>query len=72
MDLVLGQFADAEIDRLNDDELDVYEALLEAPDPEVYKWITHSAPTPANFETPVLQKVREFHVAAPAPLKMDR
>lgn len=65
MDLVMGQFADAQIDQLTDDELDVYEALLEAPDPEVFKWITRSAPVPANFDTPILQRIRAFHVEVP-------
>ena len=63
MDLVLGQFADAQIDRLSDTELDVYEALLEAPDPEVFKWITKAAAVPANYDTPVLRRIRDFHVS---------
>ena len=62
MDLVMGQFADAQIDKLSDDELDVYEALLEVPDPEVFKWITRTAPVPGNYDTPILRRIRDFHV----------
>ena len=65
MDLVLGQFADSEIDSLSDEELDVYEALLEAPDPEVFKWITQTVRVPANFDTAVLHRIRAFHVEVP-------
>ena len=65
MDLVLGQFADAHIGYLSDGELDLYEALLEAPDPEVFKWITEAAPVPANFDTPILERIRRFHVEVP-------
>ena len=65
MDLVLGQFADAQIDQLSDDELNVYELLLEAPDPEIFKWITGTAETPANYDTPVLRRIRDFHVEVP-------
>ena len=62
MDLVLGQFADARIDGLTDAEIDVYEALLEAPDPEIFKWVTGEASVPANYDTPVLHLIRDFHV----------
>ena len=63
MDLVLGQFADAHIDAMSDDELGLYEALLEVPDPEVFKWITRTIAVPANYDTPVLKRIRDFHVA---------
>lgn len=62
MDLVLGQFADACIDKLSDAEIDVYEALLEAPDPQIFKWVTGEAPVPGNYDTPVLHRIRAFHV----------
>ena len=62
MDLVLGQFADARIDALSEGELDTYEALLEVPDPEVFKWITGTAEVPANYDTDVLRSIRDFHV----------
>ena len=62
MDLVLGQFADAQIDALSDEELDVYEALLEVPDPEVFKWITQTVDVPPNYDTHVLHRIRAFHV----------
>ena len=65
MDLVMGQFADSEIDRLDAGELDLYEALLEAPDPEVFKWITETAPVPANYDTAILHRIRAFHVDVP-------
>ena len=62
MDLVLGQFADAQIDRLSDREIDIYEALLEAPDPQIFKWITGEVEVPSNYDTPVLHRIQRFHV----------
>ena len=62
LDLVLGQFADANIDRLSDGDVEVYEALLEAPDPQIFKWITGESAVPANYDTPVLHRIRDFHV----------
>lgn len=36
MDLILGRFADAQIERLSDDELNELEVLMELPDPDLY------------------------------------
>lgn len=67
MDLVLGRFADAEIDRLTDAELHDYELLMEAPDRDIFQWLTGETATPANFDTGVLRRIRDFHVAEEEP-----
>ena len=61
MDLVLGRFANAEIARLGGSELDDYERLLEAPDRDIFSWLTFEAETPSFYDTPVLRKIRAFH-----------
>lgn len=61
MDLVLGRFADAEIDRLSDDELTVYEALIDAPDREIFSWITGTEATPPEYDTAVFRRIRDFY-----------
>ncbi|HEY4848032.1 MAG TPA: succinate dehydrogenase assembly factor 2 [Methylocella sp.] len=61
MDLVLGRFADAEIARLCESELDDYELLLEAQDRDVFSWLTFEAEVPDLYDTPVLRKIRAFH-----------
>ena len=60
MDLVLGRFADRNIDTLSDDELTVYEALMEVPDRDLLKWVTSEAPVPPNYDTPVFRRVKDF------------
>jgi antitoxin CptB len=57
MDLILGQFADANIETLSDDELDQYEALMEALDRDLLKWVTGEAAVPAEFDTPIFHRV---------------
>ncbi len=57
MDLILGQFADAHIDTLSNDELDQYEALMEALDRDLLKWVTGEADVPAEFDTPIFRKL---------------
>jgi antitoxin CptB len=61
MDLILGRFADAEIANLCESELNDYERLLEAQDPDIFSWITGEAIPPASYDTPVLRKIRNFH-----------
>lgn len=60
IDLILGGFADRKIESLDDAALDAFEALLDAPDQEVYEWITEQAPTPAEHDTPTLAQIRAF------------
>lgn len=60
MDLVLGRFADDNIEALSDAELTVYEALMEVPDRDLLKWVTGEAPVPPNYDTEVFRSVRDF------------
>lgn len=40
MDLLLGPFADSELAEMNEDELTIYAAVLELPDPQLYAILT--------------------------------
>ena len=64
MDLIMGRFADAWIERLNARELDEYERLIQVPDPELYAWIAGQEAVPPAFDTEVLRRLRAFHFAA--------
>ena len=61
MDLIMGRFADAEIGDLPEAELDQFEALIEVPDRDLFKWLTGEVATPSNYDTSVWQRVRAFH-----------
>ena len=61
MDLIMGRFADAEIGDLSESELDEFEALIEVPDRDLFKWLTGEAETPSNYDTVVWQRLRDFH-----------
>lgn len=65
MDLVLGRFVDARITALTDAEIDTLEALMEAPDPELYLWIAGTADVPPNYDTALFRKIVEFHKDGP-------
>ena len=57
---MLGGFLKAHIDKLSNEELIQFEALLEARDHDIYAWITESLPVPANYDTPILAKIRQY------------
>jgi antitoxin CptB len=61
MDLIMGRFAESNIDHMSDVELDIFELLIEAPDRDLLAWITGREPTPENYDTAVFQALKAFH-----------
>lgn len=59
-DLLLGRFADSEVHKLTEDELDVFDALLEAVDRDVFAWATGEAPVPPEHDTPLFRRIVAF------------
>jgi antitoxin CptB len=66
MDLIVGRFADAYIDKFDATELDEFEHLIEVPNAELYAWIIGSETVPAQQDTPVLRQLMAFHNRAGA------
>lgn len=60
-DLLLGRFADAEVENLSESELDDFEALLEAIDRDVFAWATGETPTPQAYDTLLFRRIVAFH-----------
>ncbi len=61
IDLILGNFADAHLRGMDEAQLDEFEALLNAPDQEVYAWITQQGAAPPDYDTPTLGRIRALH-----------
>jgi antitoxin CptB len=61
MDLLMGRFADAALAGLSDAELDEFERLIEAPDPDLFSWIMGEADAPAGYDTLLFRKLKAFH-----------
>ena len=53
VDLIFGAYAEASLRSLNEAELDQFEALLTAPDQEVYAWLRGAQPVPHSYDNPV-------------------
>jgi antitoxin CptB len=64
MDLIMGRFADVLLEHLTEADLDDYEGLIEVPDPVLYAWISGESETPADYDTAVFRRLRDFHLRA--------
>jgi antitoxin CptB len=53
VDLIFGQYAEAELPHLDDAGLDQFEALLIAPDQDVYAWLRGAQPVPPDHDNAV-------------------
>ena len=58
MDLLLGTYAREHADQLTGDDLTAFERLLDASDHDVLSWISGEAPTPNDYNTPVLDALK--------------
>ncbi len=61
MDLIVGRFADVNIDMFDTAALDQFEHLIEVPNAELYAWIVGNEPVPAEHDSPVLRQLIAFH-----------
>lgn len=57
-DAIFGAFAALHLPKLDEAELEAFEALLEVPDQEVYDWLRGYAPVPPAHDTPVFARLR--------------
>ena len=53
VDLIFGAYAEAQLSGLDEVGLDQFEALLTAPDQDVYAWLRGAADVPAEYDNPV-------------------
>ncbi len=64
MDLIMGTFADSCVNDLSEQDLDLYDQLLEIPDPDLYNWVSGGEDVPEEQMTPVMSMLLEHHVAS--------
>jgi antitoxin CptB len=59
-DLILGPFADKHVSTFSPEELDAFEDLIEQPDQMLFGWIMGTEAVPAQFDGPMLHRIRVF------------
>jgi len=60
-DMILGGYAKAHIGTMTDAEVIMFEDLLNAKDHDIYGWIMGTLAVPANYDTPLLDRLRAFN-----------
>ena len=59
-DLILGPFVDTHAPKFDAGQLDELERLMDQLDHDIYDWILGRAPTPAEFDGPVMTLLKNF------------
>jgi antitoxin CptB len=57
-DAVLGAFAALHLAELDVDELEMFAALLDVPDHDLYDWLRGAAPVPLTHDTSVFARLK--------------
>ncbi|WSG76225.1 succinate dehydrogenase assembly factor 2 [Rhizobium beringeri] len=60
MDLVFGQFAEAEVATLSEAELDEFETIMAEEDNDLVRWIMGTWPVPERFQTPMFARIAAY------------
>ena len=60
VDLIFGAYADAALGGLDEAGLDQFEALLTAPDQEIYAWLRGAEAVPSAYDNPVFAGLKSF------------
>jgi len=60
-DLIVGRFADAHIEGLDESSLNDFERLIEVPNADLYAWVSGEAAVPEDYDTAVLRQLKDFH-----------
>lgn len=64
MDLIMGTFAEQNVPGFLEEELEIYEEILNHSDPDLYNWITGKEEAPANLMNSVLERLLQHRFAA--------
>lgn len=62
-DLILGGFAKAYLHLLTDEEVGQFADILHCFDQDIINWMTGKAPVPADLDTPIFARIKNFSPA---------
>ncbi|MDF1719781.1 MAG: succinate dehydrogenase assembly factor 2 [Minwuia sp.] len=59
-DILLTRFAERHLPTFTDRQMDLYQQMLNAGDPEILAWVMGRRPVPAEFDNEVTQMLMQF------------
>ena len=63
-DLIIGQFAKKNIEKMTDNELKIFEHILEQNDADLYDWYVKKKPIPEENLSTIMTKILNFDPSA--------
>jgi antitoxin CptB len=60
LDLIFGNFVEANLDNLSHEDCEWFERLFEENDQEIIKWVTGGAEVPERFRCPLMKRVQKL------------
>lgn len=63
MDMILGPYSDTEITKLSPEALELYEALLDENDQDLYVWMSRQI-SPPEEHLKIIEVIQDFHKIA--------
>ncbi len=60
VDLIMGNFVEANLETLTADDCAWFERLFEEQDHEILAWVTSSADTPEAFDGPIMDALKKL------------
>jgi antitoxin CptB len=67
MDILVGGYADAKLSTMTEQELSLFESLLDIPDQQLLSWVTLQEQVPAELTSPMLLDLLAFRPARYSP-----
>ncbi len=58
MDLLLGPFCESHLTAMSEAELDAMDAILDAPEPDLYAYLVRKGPAPIGLDGDLLGRIR--------------
>ena len=63
-DLIIGQFAKQNIEKMTDEELQIFEHILQQNDADLYDWYVKKKPIPEENLSTIMTKILNFDPSA--------
>ena len=67
LDLVFGAFAERHLDAMSAGQIARYEAILDADEYDIYRWLTAQAAIPSEHDNDVMAQILSFEFAKTKP-----
>jgi antitoxin CptB len=62
LDLVIGNFADKNLEKMTTAEIDQFEAIIEEDEFDIYNWLTRKDPIPVEHQNAVMDRLLKFEL----------